>query len=90
MHFYKSHIFEIVRVFYLMINAKAVVCEVGESTAIEPCYEGGFLPAPYDGLVDCCRTLVSDAGLRRSIEENALDTIRRMPQGDLMAPLLVE
>ena len=89
MHFYKSQIFEIVRVFYLMTNAKAVVSEVGENTAIEPCYEGGIQAATYDGLVNWCRTLVFDNGLRRSLEEKAFDTIRHMPQGELMAPLLV-
>ena len=71
-----------------MINAKAVVSEVGENTAIEPCYKGGIQPALYGDLVDWCRTLASDDGLRRNLEEKAFGTIRRMPQGKLMAPLL--
>ena len=90
MHLYKSQIFEIVRVFYLMINAKAVVGEVGEQTSIDPCYLSGIQPAPYDDLVDWCRTLVFDAELRRSVEEKAFDTIRLMPQGELMTPLLTD
>jgi len=71
-----------------MINAKAVVGEVGENTAIETCYEGGIQPALYDDLVEWCQTLAFDDELRRSLEEKAFDTIRRMPQGELMAPLL--
>ena len=90
MHFYKSHIFEIVRVFYLMTNSKAVVGEVGEMTTIEPCYEGGIMPAAYEGLAERCRALASDERLRRSVEEKAFDTIRHMPQGELMAPLLAD
>ena len=90
MHLHKSQIFEIVRVFYLMINGKAVVGEVGERTAIESCYLDGIQPATYDGLVDWCRTLVFDAELRRSVEKKAFDTIRLMPQGELMAPLLTD
>lgn len=90
LHFHKSKIFEIVRVFYLMINAKAVVCEVGEQTSIESCYAGGIQHASYDGIVDWCRTLARDGEMRRSIEERALATIRLMPQGELMAPLLAQ
>ena len=90
LHYCKSRIFEIVRVFYLMINAKCAVCEVDEHTGIDPCYLGGIRHAPYEGLVELCKTLARDAGLRRLAEDEAFNTIRLMPQGELMAPLLVE
>ena len=73
-----------------MINAKAVVCEVGDRTIIEPCYAGGISPAPYDGLIDLCQTLASDDDLRLNAEEKSFNTIQLMPQSELMAPLLVQ
>jgi len=40
-----------------MTNSKAVVGEAGEMTTTEPCYEGGIMPAAYEGLVGRCRAL---------------------------------
>lgn len=87
-HYHDSHVFEIVRVFYLMINAKAVVGEVGENTAIDPFYLPGIRAAPYDDLVRSCLDLAADRGIREEMERRALDTISRRPQRELLAPLL--
>jgi hypothetical protein len=88
LHHYASHIFEIVRVFYLMTNGKAVVGEVSPTTAVDPDYVGGFRAAPYDALADACVELVRDADQRRRLEATALGTIMRMPQAGVLAPLL--
>ncbi|AOI74939.1 hypothetical protein [Burkholderia sp. NRF60-BP8] len=88
LHHYASHIFEIVRVFYLMTNGKAVVGEVSPTTAVDPDYAGGFHAAPYDALVDACVELVADRARRRELEAAALDTIARHPQALSLAPLL--
>lgn len=88
LHHYASHIFEIVRVFYLMTNGKVVVGEVSPTTAIDPDYVGGFRAAPYDALVDACVELVRDTAQRRQLESAALETIARQPQAQLLAPLL--
>ncbi|MCA8003178.1 CgeB family protein [Burkholderia metallica] len=88
LHHYASHIFEIVRVFYLMTNGKAIVGEVSPTTAVDPDYAGGFRAAPYDALVDACVELVRDAEQRRTLEAAALETIARMPQARALAALL--
>ncbi|AOI89458.1 hypothetical protein NUV26_00775 [Burkholderia pseudomultivorans] len=88
LHHYASHIFEIVRVFYLMTNGKAVVGEVSPTTAVEPDYAGGFHPASYEALADACVSLVRDTARRRRLEAAALDTIVRIPQADVLAALL--
>ncbi|WP_175767014.1 hypothetical protein [Burkholderia cenocepacia] len=88
LHHYASHIFEVVRVFYLMTNGKAVVGEVSPTTAVDPDYAGGFRAASYDGLVDACVELVRDTEQRRRQEAAALATIRRHPQARMLAPLL--
>lgn len=87
-HHYDSHVFEIVRVFYLMINAKAVVCEVGEDTAIDPFYLPGIRAARYEDLVGSCLSLIADRELREEMERKALTTISSRPQSEILASLL--
>jgi hypothetical protein len=88
MHYYDAKIFEIVRVHYLMNNAKAVVGEVGPDTVIDPRYLGGFHAADYDGLVPGCIALCRDAPARQALEQQGLRTLSAMPQSAIMAQLL--
>lgn len=88
LHNYDSQIFEIVRVFYLVTNRKAVVCEVGANTSIDSCYATAIYASPYDDLVTSCKKLVADDHLRAELETAALETIRKMPQHSLIAPLI--
>ncbi|MCA8097367.1 hypothetical protein [Burkholderia contaminans] len=87
LYHYASHIFEVVRAFYLMTNGKAIVGEVSPTTSVDPDYTNGFRAAPYDALVDACVELVRDAALRRRLEADALATIGRHPQARSLAPL---
>jgi hypothetical protein len=88
LHHYDSHVFEIVRVFYLLINAKAVVGEVGDDTAIDPFYLPAIRAARYDDLVKSCLDLVANREVREEMERRALETISSRPQSELLAPLL--
>ncbi len=88
MHHYESKIFEIVRVFYLMTNSKAVVGEVGESTEIDPHYAEGIFRSRYEDLVKSCKLVIDDDKLRVELESKALRTIQLRPQGKLLEPLL--
>jgi hypothetical protein len=87
-HYYDSKIFEIVRVFYLMNNSKAVLCEVDEETSIDPAYSGGFVGSAYQDLVEICVSLVGDENQRTSLEQSALATIKRLPQAEILEALL--
>jgi len=88
LHHYQSQIFEIIRVFYLLTNSIAVVCEVNPTTSIDNIYLDGIYPCPYDSLVESCQLLVSDSNLRSRIEQNALKTIKQYPQAAFLEPLL--
>jgi hypothetical protein len=88
LHYYESKIFEIVRVFYLMCNAKAVVGEVDEATHLDSAYLSGFQPSRYADMVATCKALLDDTARRLALEQNALATISQLPQHELMAPLL--
>lgn len=88
LHIYPTQIFEVVRVFYLMINSKATAGEVSEGTSIPDNYRHGIYTAPYDGLVDACERLVADNDLRRGLEQRAQQCIKLMPQPAIMQRLL--
>lgn len=61
MHLLDSQIFEVVRVFYLLINGVAVVGEVnGRETQIEQRFADGIVAAPYEDLIDATERLVRD------------------------------
>jgi hypothetical protein len=88
LHFYNSKIFEIVRVFYLMTNGKAVVAEVDQETAIDGAYVSGISKAVYDDLAASCLRLLGNDAERQAFEERALATIREQAQHKLMASLM--
>lgn len=88
MHYYDSKIFEVVRCFYLMANAKAVVSEAGADTLMDEVYRPGLLTAPYEELAARCVSLVTDAPRRAALERQALHTLRQIDQVDIVRRLL--
>lgn len=87
-HHYNSHIFEVVRVFYLLTNSKAVVGEVSESTSIDKIFLDCIKPAPYDGLVNACKRLVNDKSERHLLESKGFDLFSKIPQKDFTSKII--
>jgi len=87
-HFYNSHIFEIVRVFYLLTNSVAVVGEVNESTFINPIYKSCIFPSCYDKLVESCIELVNNDELREELQLKAFNSFSSFPQKIFTAEVL--
>lgn len=87
-HHYNSHIFEIVRVFYLLTNSKAVVGEVSESTIIDKIFLDCIKAAPYDGLVNACKRLVNDKSERHLLESKGFDLFSKIPQKDFTSKII--
>jgi len=79
-HFYDSYIFEVVRVFYLLINSIAVVGEVNETTSIDSICKDGIFCAKYDGLVASCIRIAKDDVLRQELQQSAISSISKYPQ----------
>ena len=75
--FYKSRIFEVARVSYLMANRKAVIADIQEDTALDPEMTGGFHQSSAATLAADVRRFVSDDRLRSELEERAFETISR-------------
>ena len=87
-HFYKSEIFEIVRVFYLLSNSVAVVGEVNKSTSIEQPYRDAVCTSPYEGLVDFCEKLVLNDSLRSEAETKGFQLLSQFPQSSYTKALI--
>lgn len=90
LHHYDSKIFEIVRVFYLMSNKKAVVSEVGPETSIDPVYLDGIVATIYEDLINTCALMVSDDAQRNEIETRAFHAIEQLPQAVILEAVLKE
>jgi hypothetical protein len=79
MHFYdKPHLFEWVRVSYLLANRKAVVSETSEDDP--PALAGGLRIVPYAELVNACRALVADRVTRYQLEQAGFEAFRKLPE----------
>lgn len=57
-HHYETHIFEVVRVFYLLTNGWPVVAEVGVDTEIESPYPDAVCGVPYEQIPEVCERLI--------------------------------
>lgn len=84
LHRFDSHIFEIVRVSYLLANRKAVVCEVAPDTDIEDELRAAVEAAPYEGLAEACVRLTQDDDARRSLENRGFAVFAARRQSDFL------
>jgi SAM-dependent methyltransferase len=85
MHFYEAKVFEIVRVSYLLTNAKAVVAECGPDTAIEPDLRAALRGVPYEGLVGACLELARQPELRQQLGAQGHRLFAQRAQEDILA-----
>jgi len=79
LHFYSTHIFESVRVSYLLANKKAVLSEVNADTEIPAHYIGAICAAPYELLPEACLQLLQNESHRRYLEEVGHKIFARFP-----------
>ena len=79
---------ELVRLSYLLSNAKAVVSEASPATAIEPDVMACCAAVPYAGLVDACIALVRDDDARRALEARAFAIFSNRDQREFLRAAL--
>jgi hypothetical protein len=85
LHQYDIHVFEQVRVNYLLINGKAVVSEVLDDTEIPDLYRRLVEPVcGIDAIIDRCQQLAGNETLRREREDVAREGMRAQPQAALL------
>lgn len=88
-HYFKSQIFEAVRITYLMNNGKAVVTEVNPTTVVDPVYLPGIVGVPYENLVDACEELILDDDKRIALEQDALKTLQSISMTEWMREVIL-
>ena len=72
-----SRIFEIVRVSYLLANAKAVVADLHADTFVEPDLHDAVAFAPPDRVAQRCLALLADEAARRKLETRGEEVMRK-------------
>ena len=87
-HFYNSHIFEVVRVFYLMTNSIAVLGEVNNTTSIDSIYKSGIYSAKYEELVSKCVEILSQDRFWIEMQLNSFKLITTYPQSIFTALII--
>lgn len=85
LNMYRSRIFEIVRVSYLLANSKAVVADFQADTIVEPNMEGAVIFSAPDQMVATCMRLLADDSAREDLE----DTGRRIFEERHISPILI-
>ena len=88
-HHYDRHIFEIVRVFYLLSNRVPVVAEIGLQTKVESDLRDAVAACSYENLVDTCLSLLNDDTHREAVAERGYSIIRSRDQSSLIRSLLL-
>jgi hypothetical protein len=88
LHAHPTKIFEIIRVHYLMNNAKAVVCQVDNDTKIDSRYLEGISFSRYENLVEKCIELIENKNLIRELEIKSIETIRKINSKQAMAKMI--
>lgn len=89
-HFYDSHIFEIVRVSHYLANRKCVVSESGQDATMEAPFRGGVAFVDYDALVPTCNFLLGNTEQRHRYADKGFACIRGLPQAPLLEQALAD
>jgi hypothetical protein len=87
-HMTNRKIFEVVRVSYLMANAKAIVADVSPDTYIESDLVDGVVLVPVEQIAETCYRLLADEAARRQLERNGFACIRRRDIRSFLASAL--
>ena len=84
----RSKIFEIVRVSYLLANAKAVVADIYPDSSIEEDFARGVMFVPTEMIAIACQDLLADDARRTRLERQGFACIARRDIRLLLAAAL--
>ena len=84
LNLYAGKIFEIVRVSYLLANAKAVVANDYQGIDVEPELRDAVAIAPLERIVDTCVGLVSDNAARMALGRRGFEAMKRRDVRDTL------
>ena len=87
-HYYSAHIFEIVRVSYLLANRRFVVSETGIDSDLEQPFNEAVAFADYDNLVEICHRHLEDENARRRVAERGFEIFSQIRQSEELASVI--
>lgn len=83
-----GHIFEIVRVSYLLANRRFVISETGSDPALEAPFRSGVAFGDLTDIPALCRRYLADAPARQAMAEEGFRQFSRYLQADYLLPLV--
>lgn len=89
-HYYDAHIFEIVRVSYLLANQQFVISERGNDKALEQPFEEGVAFTSYDKMLETCEHFIRQTNARENIAEKGFRTMSARSQATFLEEALRE
>ncbi len=84
-HFYDARILEVVRISYLLANAKAVVTELCPDTEMEQGLADSVLGCSYDSVVQGCLSLLRDEAARRKLEARGFQWFSQRKESQILS-----
>jgi hypothetical protein len=87
-HFYRSKIFELVRVSYLLANRKAVVAEVDPDTELDADLREAVRAVSRAELAEACVDLCHDDAARRALEDRGYELFSRRSEKEILSRAL--
>ena len=87
-HYYDTKVFEIVRLSYLLANARAVVSECSAENELEQSAKGAFLAVPYSSLVETCQSLLRNEDERRKVAARGFEWFSRQSESEILSRAL--
>jgi len=88
LHAHPTKIFEIIRVHYLMNNAKAVLSQIDRDTKIDKEYLHGIAFAEYGSLVERCVEILHSKTAILDLEERSLYALKKIDSRIVMSEMV--
>lgn len=89
-HFYEAHIFEIIRLSYLLANRRFVISESSYEPNIDARYQDGMVICPFDEIVENCVRYAKDDEARRAIATRGFEIFSQHTQAEYLKMVLTE
>lgn len=90
LNMYRSRIFEIVRVSYLLANSKAVVADLQPDSLVEPDMKRAVMFTAPDQMVATCMRLLEDEKARQALEETGRTIIEKRHISPILSAALAK
>lgn len=87
-HYHENGRMEMVRLFDLLANSRAVVTELNDGEALDPDLADALVAVPYAQLAAATEALVLDEGRRRSVARKGFEAFGRRTARDILSPAL--